>query len=52
MKGGYIFLKKRNMKIHLFFEKNIFHMIIDSSLSTKKLNEKLKKHFIFPGEGR
>ena len=52
MEGGYIFLKHKSMKIHLFFEDKVFHMVIDSPLSTKKLTGKLKKYFIFPDDGR
>ena len=52
LEGGYIFLKHKLIKIHLFFEEDVFHMVIDSSLNTKQLSDKLKKHFIFPDEGR
>jgi hypothetical protein len=52
LKGSYFFLKKENMKIHLFFEEKVFHMVIDSPLVTEEITKKLKKHFIFPDDGR
>ena len=48
LEGEYIFLKSKNVKVHLFVEKSRINMIIDTSIDQETLTKRMTPVFIFP----
>ena len=46
--GEYVYIKNKDIKVHIFICNNKVNMVIDSTLTQEKLTNLMQKYFIFP----